>query len=375
MPLSVCPECDTQVYIDSLLNRGDTIECPDCNCLLVITSIDPLKVNSYKRRTRTESPPKKERQRVTYYSILGVSQKASINEIKNAYRELVKRYHPDKNPDQAAAIRRTQIINEAYSVLKDPVKRLEYDNLLSFQNTQESTESYQAESKATHSEIHHYRCEKCSRQDETLRIIIFLWVISIFFVTVKRGHGGIFCSRCRIKYSILFNLEVFLFGWWGFPWGPIYTLEALFKNLIGGIQPPENNASLLAILAYDFYQKGQLAGAFECLNESYRLKPSKEIKEFLDYLRPEPGDKPSRTFLERALSVHPAWYNAPLLAVLFTLSLFLFTQAEDNKQSTYPAQSSAPATQQSTNAPINTTPASKPVEPANPKSLRLGASP
>jgi curved DNA-binding protein CbpA len=65
----------------------------------------------------------------TYYEILGVSPNASQQQIKNAYRELVKRYHPDRNPNSAEATKQTQLINEAYAILSDPVKRYEYDNL------------------------------------------------------------------------------------------------------------------------------------------------------------------------------------------------------------------------------------------------------
>jgi hypothetical protein len=61
-----------------------------------------------------------------YYHILGVSRSASAAVIKNAYRRLVVRYHPDRNPDpQAHDIIRD--INEAYDVLGDAEKRSAYD--------------------------------------------------------------------------------------------------------------------------------------------------------------------------------------------------------------------------------------------------------
>ena len=69
----------------------------------------------------------------SYYEILRISSSASQKEIKEAYRELIKRYHPDKNSNSSEATLRTQQITQAYSVLKDPVKRCEYDNLIKMQ--------------------------------------------------------------------------------------------------------------------------------------------------------------------------------------------------------------------------------------------------
>ncbi|MCC5943767.1 MAG: J domain-containing protein [Bernardetiaceae bacterium] len=62
-----------------------------------------------------------------YYKILGVKKKASAEEIKRAYRELAKKYHPDRNPDDFIAEKRFKDISEAYDVLSDPKKRQKYD--------------------------------------------------------------------------------------------------------------------------------------------------------------------------------------------------------------------------------------------------------
>ena len=60
----------------------------------------------------------------TYYSILGITKEATDKEIKKAYRDLSKKYHPDKNPDGEDMFKK---ITEAYSVLSDPIKKQNYD--------------------------------------------------------------------------------------------------------------------------------------------------------------------------------------------------------------------------------------------------------
>src|SRR4029078_12719307 len=64
-----------------------------------------------------------------YYQTLGVSKTASEKEIKQAYRKLARKHHPDVNPGDKTAESRFKEINEAYEVLGDPDKRKKYDEL------------------------------------------------------------------------------------------------------------------------------------------------------------------------------------------------------------------------------------------------------
>ncbi|HYK03459.1 MAG TPA: J domain-containing protein [Thermoanaerobaculia bacterium] len=64
-----------------------------------------------------------------YYELLGVKKTASEAELKKAYRDLAKKYHPDKNKGNKDAENRFKEISEAYAVLSDTEKRAQYDRL------------------------------------------------------------------------------------------------------------------------------------------------------------------------------------------------------------------------------------------------------
>src|SRR5688500_14900366 len=62
-----------------------------------------------------------------YYDVLGVPRSSSDKEIRNAYRKLARKHHPDLNPNDKAAEARFKEVSEAYEVLSDPEKRKKYD--------------------------------------------------------------------------------------------------------------------------------------------------------------------------------------------------------------------------------------------------------
>lgn len=62
-----------------------------------------------------------------YYATLGLTRSATAGEIKQAFRKLARRYHPDVAKDKSTAEAKFKDINEAYEVLGDPEKRRKYD--------------------------------------------------------------------------------------------------------------------------------------------------------------------------------------------------------------------------------------------------------
>ncbi len=66
-----------------------------------------------------------------YYKILGVEETADIKKIKESYRELAFKYHPDRNKDDTDSADKMKLINEAYAVLSNSGKKAEYDQMRS----------------------------------------------------------------------------------------------------------------------------------------------------------------------------------------------------------------------------------------------------
>jgi hypothetical protein len=125
-------------------------------------------------------------------------------------------------------------------------------------------------------------CQRCGRFDSSLRGTAFTYAVSLLVVTLRRpGSFGVFCSRCRKKEGFKYSLISGLLGWWGIPWGPIYTLQTIGQNSAGGLQSPELNADLLAAIGAEFAERGDRDEAVGALERSLELRDQPDVRNFL----------------------------------------------------------------------------------------------
>jgi hypothetical protein len=182
-----------------------------------------------------------------YYARLGVPPDADQRSIKTAYRRKAMDWHPDRNPDPGAT-GQFQALNQAYDILSDPGTRASYDTSpMERRPQQPSAGPRQPEPKSEP-----VVCSRCHRVTAQPRYVIF-YVTKGCVVPFRSTIQGIFCSACAELAAFKASALTWLLGWWSIP-GPLYTLQALYINMLGGKQPVAINARLAA------HQASVLAG-------------------------------------------------------------------------------------------------------------------
>lgn len=183
-----------------------------------------------------------------YYAILRVDNDADGAFIKAAYRRRAMELHPDRNAS-AGATSQFQHLNEAYAVLCEPESRAEYDTMSVEAAKKVCAEAFEAPEPIV--------CSCCGKVSAQPRYVIFLQAKSFLVFTVRSMTQGVFCSPCAEKKALQATAITWALGWWGFPWGPIYSVQALWVNMLGGKRPVLPNARLAAHQARFFAAIGR----------------------------------------------------------------------------------------------------------------------
>ena len=68
------------------------------------------------------------------------------------------------------------------------------------------------------------------------RFVVYQYCISLIIITFRRGSGIYFirADESAVNKGLPYILITVLCGWWGIPWGPIFTIQALATNIRGG---------------------------------------------------------------------------------------------------------------------------------------------
>jgi curved DNA-binding protein CbpA len=224
-----------------------------------------------------------------YYKILNVSTSATDDEIKIAYRNLAKRLHPDLNPgvDTTAIF---QKVNEAYSVLSDPIQRAKYSKRVDNNQSQPNNSGHQKEyTKQKESVLEPYRCSACNCVSHKLRHIKYNQVISFIFASNTTTIWGIFCEQCAAARIRKASLITGAFGWMSVP-GLFHTAFALGRNLTGGRQENSINMEICARQALYYHQLGDkekaVSAAFDSIEFANSIFWSSEAKQRAEDLKP-----------------------------------------------------------------------------------------
>jgi len=224
-----------------------------------------------------------------YYGVLGITPKADIQAVKRAYRTRAKVLHPDRNPSPRA-VAEFQFLHEAYRVLSDPEARAHYDRVPSPLATRVAWSTARRRERAnpvtgtaafddsqTYSDPNAPRvCQVCGRVTTEPRYLVVHRVRGLGLRVEQRPIRGVFCRVHGDRTAVAASLYCWGLGWWALPWGPIRTIQALWRNLPGGEHPAAENYRLLMHQARAFLARGNLPLARSQAEQSLRFARTDE---------------------------------------------------------------------------------------------------
>ena len=289
-----------------------------------------------------------------YYLILGVPKTASAAEIKSAYRQLVKKWHPDVNSTKEATTK-SQEFNDAYSVLGSPERKALYDSGNYAAAVDPATQ-------ATEADIVPIKCDGCGAISAQPRFVQFGRVISIVIASYKSKPSGVFCVSCASKRLFFNTFITGSVGWLGI-WGFFWSFEAILINVCGGNRIPSINAFVLAKQAAYFMRHGETGIARSLAEDSLKYF-KRSVPSDPNYSMGVNGADVARHILEipdlKTTRIKSRWtgLSSPALSAIFGLSIpAIFWAAilgANDKKTDYQSNSSTDSRSQHTPPPSYT---------------------
>ena len=229
-----------------------------------------------------------------YYAALEVPVTASGEEIKRAFRQKALVVHPDHNQSEDAKAA-FQHLSEAYRVLMDAQARARYDTSA----PERPTPAPGGQGAGRTPLVEPVACSHCGCVTVQPRYVVFWRAVSYGWGTTRTAIQGVFCRRCADGRALRASLFTWLFGWWGLPLGPIWTLSILRRNALGGEQPADVNAGLLRHQARYFLSIGNPVLARAALDQGLKLAESPDLYARLKKLEVMIGPGGRETLIDR----------------------------------------------------------------------------
>ncbi|HEU4364366.1 MAG TPA: DnaJ domain-containing protein [Candidatus Krumholzibacteria bacterium] len=212
---------------------------------------------------------------IDYYEVLGVWPTADADAIKKAYFRLAKLHHPDVVGERSSGNIDFKLINEAFSILSDPLQRREFDERLKRRKSASGTQSERKDADRRSAQLSYDQARAAMRQNRYDKAAVLL--------------------KAAIKFD---DSNPAYHSWYGFALGVLRTqLHEARDACKKALEMEFYNADYHANLGFVYMQAGLASTAMECFDEALKWDPDHPVA--LKYRKQGKNGKPMPAEPER----------------------------------------------------------------------------